>query len=44
LNWKLVILSNWKLVLLLIQLGLIATAIVAGRVMAEPIDDPVCPG
>lgn len=42
-NWKMVIMSNWKLILLLIQLGLLSMAIIAGRVLADPIDDPIGP-
>lgn len=43
-SWKRVILSNWKLVFLIIQLGLLSIAIATGKALADPIDDVVCPG
>jgi len=42
-NWKMVIASNWKVVFLLIQLGLLAITLVSGNVLADPIDNPFGP-
>lgn len=39
-NCKMVILSNWKVCLLLLQLGLLAIRIATGIALAEPIDNP----
>jgi Na+-transporting NADH:ubiquinone oxidoreductase subunit NqrC len=39
-----VIASNWKTILVLLQLGLLAVTIVAGTALAgEPIDNPFGP-
>jgi len=36
--------SNWKLVILLIQLGLLAMAIATGNAIAgDPVDNPFVP-
>jgi len=43
LNWKIVLLSNWKVWLLLFQLGLLAITIATGKVFADPVDDPWAP-
>jgi len=41
-NLKMVILSNWKVIFLLLQLSLIAITIVTGSALAggEPVDNP----
>jgi len=42
LNLKMVVLSNWKVCFLLLQLGLLAITIATGKALAQgdPIDDP----
>lgn len=42
-NWKMMILSHWKIVLLLLQLGLFAITIAGVRVLGDPIDNPGTP-
>ena len=39
-NWKLTLVSNWKTIILLIQLGVLAITIATGRALADPIDNP----
>lgn len=39
-NFKSMILSNWKLVFLLVQLGILAALLVSGKALADPIDNP----
>jgi len=38
---KMVVLSNWKVILLLLQAGLLAIALATGTALAEPVN---CPG
>jgi hypothetical protein len=40
LNWRLLLASNWKTIILLIQFSLLAITLATGHVLAEPIDNP----
>ncbi len=43
-NWKIVILSHWKELALIIQLSLIVLQVIGLTPMGDPVDDPVMPG
>jgi len=44
LNLKMVILSHWKMLLLVAQFSLLVVSIVTITPLGDPIDDPICPG
>lgn len=43
-NWKMAILSNWKTLLLVAQLSIIAVQVIVMMPLGDPIDDPIIPG
>jgi hypothetical protein len=43
-NFKMAILSNWKTLLLIVQLSIIAVQVIAMMPLGDPIDDPIMPG
>jgi hypothetical protein len=44
LNWKIVILSHWKELALIIQLSLIVLQVIGATPLGDPIDDSLMPG
>jgi len=43
LNWKIMMVSHWKVVLLLLQIGVLTIALATGTALADPIDNPFGP-
>ena len=43
-NWKMAVLSNWKILLLAAQLSLLVIAIITVKPLGDPIDNPIAPG
>jgi hypothetical protein len=43
-NLRMAILSNWKTLLLVVQLSIIAVQFIAVMPLGDPINDPIMPG
>ena len=41
-NWKMAVLSNWKILLLVVQLSVLVIGIVTP--LGDPVDNPIAPG
>lgn len=41
-NWKMAVLSNWKIILLVVQLSVLVIGIITP--LGDPIDNPIGPG